>query len=227
MHVSAGAHERKAQSHYFWKVIQMKTQNQGQQANIFNGASTPNVGGESTFVAPTSFQHITLTSGHSCAQPREAVATEAAAKMSQLIAECLANGGWTALDYFGSASPFHVTVSGRTLLAELCLPCNSVQVPMPVIRVGVAVDPSTGAEAWNHLRSCAARVGNVTSVSPPTQPWIAVVLDSSLTSSIRGMDDLMTYLAMMALGGDFERCLAWGFVKWLESASSPVVRARH
>jgi hypothetical protein len=196
----------------------MNTQNAIHQTNTFHDADAAKAEAEPAFVAPTCFQHITFSTGHSCSQPREAVATAVAATLSQVIADGLANSGWTDLKCFGVDSALHVSVSGSVLLAELYLPCKDPQAAKPAVRIGVSAGPSADADAWKHLRSHAARVGSSVPPEPPAEPWIGVVVNDSPRLVAHDIKRLMAYVAMMRWAGDFERCLAWGFVTWLEAS---------
>jgi len=197
----------------------MNSQNAIHQTSAFHDVDAAKAGVEPAFVAPTSFQHITLGTGHSCMQPREVVATAVAATLSQVIAEGLANGGWTDLKRFGDDCALHISVSGSALLAELYLPCKNPLATKPAIRIGVSAGPSAGADTWKHLRTHAPGVGPGVLSKPPAEPWIGVVVN--LSPELVGFDikQLVAYAAMMQWAGDFERCLAWGFVTWLEATS--------
>lgn len=197
----------------------MNTQNTIHQTNTFHDADAARARAEPAFVAPTSFQHITFSTGNSCSQPREVVATAVAATLSQVIAEGLANGGWTDLKCFGEEFALHVSVSGSALLAELYLPCKDPQAAKPAIRIGVSAGPLAGADTWKHLRSHAARIGSGVLSKPPAEPWIGVVVNDSPEFAAHAIKQVMAYAAMMQWAGDFERCLAWGFVTWLEATS--------
>lgn len=185
-----------------------------------NNAFTSTADVDSAFAAPVSFQHITFTTGHSCCQLRDAVPDEIAATLSKSIAEGLAKGGWTDLKRFGEASALHVSVSQTTLLAKLYLPCKVPQAAKPTIWIGISAGASAGTDAWKFLCSNAARVGSGVPATPPSTPWIGVVLNESLILSTDDITQLLAFGAMMQWAGDFERCLAWGFVAWLESARS-------
>lgn len=189
------------------------------QTSTFQATDAPNLRTEPAFVAPTSFQHITFTTGHSCSQPREAVATEVAARLSQVIAEALANGGWTDLKRFGEPSALHVSVSGPTLMAELYRPYENPQAAKPIVRIGISARASAGADIWMQLRSHAAGLSPGVLFNPPPQPWIGVVVDLMSALDVGDIKQFLADVAMMGWAGDFERCLAWGFVTWLESES--------
>ncbi len=197
----------------------MSTQNAIHQTSTFQYADAEKARAEPAFVAPTSFQHITFSTGHSCSQPRKDVPTTVAATLSQVIAEGLANDGWTDMKRFGMDSALHVSVSGSALLAELYLPCKDPQAAEPAIRIGVSAGPSAGAETWTHLRSQAARIGSGVLSKPPAEPWIGVVVNDPSMSVALDIEQFMAYATMMQWAGDFERCLAWGFVTWLEATS--------
>lgn len=197
----------------------MNTQNPIHQTNTHRDAIAANAGVEPAFVAPTSFQHITFNTGHSCSQSREAVAIAVAETLSKVVADGLANGGWTDLKRFGEDCPLHVAVSGATLQAKLYLPCKNPQVAKPAIRIGVSTQASGGADAWKHMRAKATCIGAGVTLNPPAKPWIGAVFDDSPMFMADAIKQFMAYAAMMQWAGDFERCLAWGFVTWLESAS--------
>lgn len=174
-------------------------------------------GEKQSFAAPASFQHITLNTGHACAQLREAVETNVAVQLSQLITRALVNDGWTDLKSYGIDSAVQISVCGSTLLADLYLPCKAPRTVKPAIRIGVCVESSGGDEIWQQLLSCAPVIAPSVPLTPAGQPWIGVVVkDAEELVDLSAMQ-LIAYAQMMQWAGDFERCLAWGFVTWLES----------
>jgi hypothetical protein len=195
----------------------MKTQTSIHSQYHFDDGAAAEAG--PAFVAPTRFQHITFTTGHSCDQPREAVPADVSARLSKLIAESLANGGWTSLQRFGFDSHLHVSTFGTTLLAELYLPCKNPQAAEPAIRIGISAGSCSGTDGWKQLRAHALHVAEDVPLNPPAHPWIAAVVDLSALLAIRDINQLAAYMAMMQWAGDFERCLAWAFVNWLETGS--------
>ena len=212
----AGADLKSRQSR---KSLQMNMQNPIHHTNTSPEAIAANARAEPAFVAPTFFQHITFNTGHSCRQPREAVAPTVVATLAKVIADGIANGGWTDLKRFGEDSPLQVSVSGSTLLAKLYLPCKDPQAARPAIQIGISARASAGADTWKHLLSTAARIGAGVTVNPPAKPWIGAVFDDQPMLAAHDIKQFMAYAAMMQWAGDFERCLAWGFVTWLESTS--------
>jgi len=53
--------------------------------------------------------------------------------------------------------------------------------------------------------------------NPPEDPWIGAVILNLLKLVDLDAKQREAYLLMEMWAGDFERCLAWGFVTWLES----------
>jgi hypothetical protein len=168
-------------------------------------------------VAPAAFEHITINTGHSCLQRREAVDAEVALRLSDLIARALANQGWTDLKPFGEDSRLHVSVAGSALLAHLYSPGAKPGLAEPLVRIAASTTGSDGAEFWTHVRSHAPCVGPGVLTRPPTTAWIAASFDVSGVFAEPNIQQVLAVVSTMQWVGDFERCLAWGFVSWLES----------
>jgi hypothetical protein len=170
------------------------------------------------FNAPTAFEHITLNTGHSCPQGRDSVSADVAEMMAKLIQAGLERGGWTNLDFDGAAWPVHVEVIESTLLAGIFLPSADVRREKPVAAIGVSVKPFAGVKVWDRLRAHASALDASASALLPSTPWIAALLDTSTPASVGSVKDLAAFFSLMGWLGDFERCLAWGFVRLLEAA---------
>jgi hypothetical protein len=166
------------------------------------------------FLAPTHFEHITLTTGHTGQQERGEVSPHIAEYLADKISAAICNGGWTDLKEANIDSKLQLSVSGTNLIATLWLPCKS---PRPAVHFTVAAEGLCGADAWKSL--CAnANPGTLhVSTLAPSHPWIGVVLKQP--NPLDAME-VIAYVEMMDWAGDFERSLAWGFVKWLESNMS-------
>jgi hypothetical protein len=167
-------------------------------------------------LAPAAFEHITINTGHSCLQRREAVDAEVALGLSELIARALANQGWTDLKPFGEDSLLHVSVAGSALLAHLYSPGAKPGLAEPLVRIAASTTGADGADFWRHVRSHAPCVAPSVPKHPPATAWIAASFDVTAAFANPSIQQLPALLSTMEWVGDFERCLAWGFVSWLE-----------
>jgi hypothetical protein len=197
-------------------ISSTKTSSQTHQSESDTPAGSP-------FNSPTAFDHVTLNTGHSCPQARDSVSADVAEMMAKLIQAGLESGGWTNLDFDGAAWPVHVEVIDSALLAGIFLPSADVRRENPVAAIGVSVKPFAGVKVWHRLRAHATDLDASASALPPSTPWIAASLDTSTPASVGSVKDLAAFFSLMGWLGDFERCLAWGFVNMLEKASIPCI----
>ncbi len=114
----------------------------------------------------------------------------------------------------GDSTLLQLAVSGTNLKATLWLKGRSM---CPAVIMMVVTEERSGTIPWLSLCDEISRDSlQVTSVTP-SHPWIGVVLNQPNQDDI---EQVLAYLEMLQWAGDFERCLAWGFVKWLESKES-------
>lgn len=163
------------------------------------------------FLPPTHFEHITLTTGHTCQQARSEVSPHIAEYLAEKISAALCNDGWTDLNEANIGSKLQLSVSETNLNATLWLPCKS---PRPAVFIAVAAEGLCGVDAWKPLCAHANPGTLCVSSQAPSHPWIGVVLKEPNPLDLM---EVFAYVEMTKWAGDFERCLAWGFVKWLES----------
>jgi hypothetical protein len=170
------------------------------------------------FQAPTAFEHITLNTGHSCTQVRDSVSDDVAERMAALIRNGLQHGGWTTLDFDGEAWPIHVELIDSAVLVGIFLPSENGHREKPVVAIGVSAHQAAGARVWERLHAHAGEIDARHSTSPPNAPWICVSLDLYAVTVV-SLENFAASISLMSWLGDFERCLAWGFVSLLETTS--------
>ncbi|MFN0166897.1 MAG: hypothetical protein ACKV22_10745 [Bryobacteraceae bacterium] len=130
-----------------------------------------------------SLWHLTLNTGHVRTFPRSEADESTIERVSQ----------WLADDAFDLPGGYRCVLTHRTsksFEAEVRTPAGAKLVSM-----GFAAEPSAGAAVWDWLVAA-------DQPQPGVVPWLAVRLHEGLARDPAAADWL----------GDFERCLAWGFL---------------
>jgi hypothetical protein len=140
--------------------------------------------------------------------------------MATLIQHGLQHGGWTTLDLDGEAWPIHVELIDSAVLVGIFLPSEDGHREKPVVAIGVSAHQSAGARVWQRLHAHAGEIDARHSTSPPDAPWIGVSLDLYAVTVV-SLENFAASISLMGWLGDFERCLAWGFVNLLETKAIP------
>jgi len=147
----------------------------------------------------TYIQHITLTTGHTTRQRREAV-TDAAIFAVMDILDGALQGGIMAIPgrpgYLFSAA--HV---GRGLVSTIWR-CP-VEERVPVLTMGTVIHSRGAAPLWRMLHEDSSLPVATDPQAPPRAPWQADRLEIGA----------LEWPEAMSWTGDFSRCLAWA---WLE-----------
>ncbi len=153
-------------------------------------------------------EHVTLTTGHVRTSYRHEVAEEVIAAMRALIARLdgvntVPIPGLPGL-YLGGR------VSGRCMAATVWTAGPPSEC---ILTIGVAAHSRCGAPLWRAL--CRYGTGPLL-VRPdrrqPPTPWVAAALEAPVTALLYAPDGP----AILGRLGDFERCLAWGFLSLKE-----------
>jgi hypothetical protein len=143
-------------------------------------------------MAESWLHHITTTTGHSRRSPRSEVADDVLQVVRELLRRALA-GERPALPG-PPGYQLEASAEGDLLLATVF---RGRAVPLATI--GVARSDRDALRLWGYLRER----GDVAPDRPPPAPWCAAVLQPALAVH----RDAAAWL------GDFERCLAWGWVE--------------
>lgn len=162
----------------------------------------------------TQFTHISLNTGHTCAQTTDAVSQPARELLKQLITKS-EETGWTDLQLDGVNYPLAMKVEGTNLSCELYIPVMGK--PMSAVKVGVALDATNAAGLWRSLHDGQFVLPLLTDPdTPPASAWVGAVLKDELLNVIAEWP--ARYLGMLAVLGDFERCLAFAFADYIGTA---------
>ena len=152
-------------------------------------------------VVPAAFEHITVNTGHSCLQPREAVDAAVSLVLSRMLADALANQGWTDLKPFGKESALHISVAGQALLAHLHAPGHRSRHAKPLVRIGISTTGAEGNDIWTHVRLHAGCVAPSVPANPPAAPWIAASSDITGAFAVSNAQQLFAMPTTMSWAG--------------------------
>ncbi|OYQ37496.1 hypothetical protein CHU95_01125 [Niveispirillum lacus] len=149
-----------------------------------------------------SLEHITITTGHSRTSSRNEVDPEFFPILSKLIRDAV-SGKMPKIP--GDFGKYHLsaTVEGNAVIATVWSLKEGRR--SPVVTFGVATDAESGAPLWralhnnHHFPIASATDPDVI----PEAPWCAVRFEIGLVENL----DATTWL------GDFERCVAWAWVR--------------
>ncbi|NML45907.1 hypothetical protein HHL11_19315 [Ramlibacter sp. G-1-2-2] len=184
---------------------------------------SPSLGGDRAAVqrsAVTEFVHVTLDTGQTCVQRTESVGMAARALLMKLIVESRETG-WTDLELGDETYPLHIDVKDSNLTCQLCMQFE--QGPVPVVTMGVALDPSSSTEFWRELHELPGHGPLLSDPSrPPSAPWIAAVLNEFECLWAAQGPQIPQYFEVLTWAGGFERCMAFAFADFaaLESSAS-------
>jgi hypothetical protein len=138
-----------------------------------------------------SLWHLTLNTGHVRKSPRSEVDESIIEMLTQALAA----------DEFDLPGGYRCVLTHRTSMsfeAEV-----QTRAGAKLVSMGFAAEPCTGAAVWDWLVAA-------DQPQPPTVPWLAVRLHQGLSRDPTAADWL----------GNFERCLAWGFLIRQERSSA-------
>lgn len=151
--------------------------------------------------------HVTLTTGHSRRSYEAEVGEPAIAACSASLAVCLAAAGARsklAADLDDEMLRYDLTAAaqGRCLVATVWLGSA------PLCTIGVAGHGRCGAQLWRSMHERSSGTVLATRAdAPPQAPWCGARLDAGIALDPGAVDWL----------GDYERCLAWAWLRMLES----------
>lgn len=136
--------------------------------------------------------HVTLDTGHSRRSYRNEVDDAVITLVRQQINEAL--------------SGLHVVIRpGYTLMANTAAGALLVTViadtNAPLCTIAIARNSRQSRDLWSMLKQ-PVEIGAVATGEPPPPPWCAVRLYPGLAEHV----DALAWL------GDFERCVAWGWI---------------
>lgn len=156
----------------------------------------------STLNGAKTLEHITITTGNSRISSRDEVDPDAFPILSNLIRDA-ASGKMPKIP--GNVGKYHLsaTVEGNAVIATVWSLNRGRRVP--VVTFGVATDAESGAPLWRILHNNPHfPIPSVTDPNViPKAPWCAVRLEIGLMDCF----DATLWL------GDFERCVAWTWVR--------------
>jgi hypothetical protein len=149
--------------------------------------------------APNALIHYTLNTGHSSPSPRSSFSDRILRDFSRFL-----RNGTHPLPQIPSYT-CRVTLDGDVLLAAV------YQGDRQCVTFGVAPNDDAATALWPLLERLYLNLGDLPGLrsadlavphAPFTTPWCAVISWAATTSELRWL-------------GDFERCLAWGWVEEL------------
>lgn len=160
--------------------------------------------------APRYLEHLTLTTGHSRRCWREEVADEILDMLRPLIDRAIETGGHVPLpDVVSPRSTITATQGrARALLVSVWGPAvvpplaGETARPTPLVTLGIAPTSLAGAELWRTMVPGGGEE-QVPQPTAPSAPWLAVKVHDTATL----WPEALSWL------GDFERCLAWAWVR--------------
>jgi hypothetical protein len=151
-------------------------------------------------------RHITLTTGHTRdSAPAEVPEhiTEAMWPLIEHIANSGANAETLPMADIGAALPGY-SVSGRAEGRCLVATVWADGPPSLVVAsIGVALHSRCGSALWRGLHQWGTLPVVTDPEHPPAEPWVAAALDMGALQH----PDCLGWL------GDFERCLAWAWLR--------------
>ncbi|MBO0710384.1 MAG: hypothetical protein J2P47_03785 [Acetobacteraceae bacterium] len=147
-------------------------------------------------------RHITLNTGHS----RDSVADEVRPDVIDAMVQFVDGLGDEPVGIPPPLDGYAVTGFRR----GLCMTATMLWERTPIITIGVAAHSLCGRALWDNLIEGVMPIPGAAEFSPrpPPEPWLAVRLEPSFFRRVPEQH--------IGMFGDFERCLGWGFLAWLE-----------
>lgn len=146
-------------------------------------------------------RHITLQTGHARDSFAGEVSQDALLLCKNLINKCLdRDGEKVAIPNFDGFYLAAGNVGGRTLLGSVWY---GIKQPVPLINFAIATKSRNAAIAWRELHNHSTILPVTDAKNVPPVPWVAVSIEP----------DAAYYSDAIEWLGDFERCLAWAWIK--------------
>lgn len=144
--------------------------------------------------------HVTLTTGHTRRSWRHEISPEAMHVVSAMLDAVLVERE-VAIPATEPPCTVSVTAEGRCMIATVWGPERA-----PLATFGVAAKARCGVKLWTLLHGHAVGPLATSPHERPQEPWCAVRLEPTLVLHERAAEWL----------GDFERCLAWAWLEYLD-----------
>lgn len=151
---------------------------------------------------PTTFEHITLTSGHcSVCGPMHADTSAVKRLAEQISRDCKPSATFP-LPEFGPNHSLLVTKDGSCLLGTVYL--TECDMRIPVVTIAVCPNPELGKPLWTALHGDSLLPVATSGGTPPLKPWLGARLELGL---VFAKPDVVSRLARL------EANLAWAFAQ--------------
>lgn len=159
-------------------------------------------------------RHLTLNTGHSRDSLREEVGEDVIEACRDLIADCLVSRLYEPIPAVQPDCVLNATREGKCLIATVSglfagdrgEYAGELQ-RIPLVTVGVAESARCGATLWRALHAGREPELQTQRDNPPPAPWCAARLEPGLNFQL--------FAPAAHWLGDFERCLAWGWLDYL------------